>query len=89
MAYVGACAPAGPLNGHQRAALILPAQRRPSMAGSCLPQRDGTRARPSRGSSEVRGGGILICGKDASRLAPVLSSLRSVLCLTAAPRDAF
>ena len=58
------------------------------MAGSCLPQRDGTRARPSRGSSEVRSGGILVCGKDASRLVPVLSSLHSVLCPIAAAMDA-
>ena len=70
MAYVGARAPTRPPTGHQRTALILPAERRPSMAGSCLPQREGTRARPTRGSSEVRIDGIIICGKDASRLAP-------------------
>ena len=88
MASVGVHAPPRPLSGLPCAAVILPAHRRPSMAGSCLPQRDGTRARLTRRSSEVRGGGIPICGKDASRLAPELRGLCFVSCFNVATIEA-
>ena len=79
LARLGARAPPGPVNGSLNASLILPAYRRPSMAGSSLPQRDGSRGKFRRAQSQVRAVCIVTCRKDASLLVTgVLRTFRFV-----------
>jgi len=79
MARLGVRRPPGPVNGSLNAALTLPAYRRPSMAGSSLPQRDGSTGKVRRAQSQVRAVCMVTCGKDASLLVTgVLHTFRFV-----------